>query len=98
MDKDEIRDESSEYTGVRPRFTARVVTPTPAAVPCGRDSPAGGRGTAAATSLRGAAMREIPGTPVHSSAGTLGSFAMSTPLQHRPGSTRLGARQPRLVG
>ena len=34
---------------------------------------------AAASSLRSAAMREIPGTPVRSSAGTPGSFAMSTP-------------------
>ena len=73
------RDESSEYTGVRPRDTARLVTPTPADVPCGRAAPAGARGTAAATSLRGATMREIPGTPVHSSAGTPRGFATSTP-------------------
>ena len=39
----------------------------------------GGRGTAAATLLRGATIREIPGTPVHSSAGTPRGFAMSTP-------------------
>ena len=85
MDEDVDRDESSEYTGVRPkvtvrpRVTARLVTPTPAAVPCGRAALAGGRGTAAGTSLRGAAMREVTATPVHSSAGTPGDFAMSTP-------------------
>ena len=79
MDEDVDRDESSEYTGVRPRVIARLVAPTPAAVPCGRAAPAGDRGTAAATSLRGAVMREIPGTPVHSSTGTPGGFAMSTP-------------------
>ena len=79
VDEDVDRDESSESTGVQPRFTARLVPPTPAAVPCERAAPAGGRRTAAATSLRGAAMREIPGTPVHSSAGTPGGFAMSTP-------------------
>ena len=79
VDDDVDRDESSEYTGVRPRVTARLVAPTPAAVPCGRAALAGGRGTAAATSLRGAAMREISGTPVHSSAGTPGVFAMSRP-------------------
>ena len=80
VDEDVDRDESSEYTtGVRPRGTARLVTPTPAAVPCGRVAPAGGRGTAGATSSRGDAMREISGTPVRSSAGTPGGFAMSTP-------------------
>ena len=72
VDEDVDRDESIEYTGVRPRVTARLVTPTPAAVPCERAAPAGGRGTAAATSLRGAAMRAIPGTPVHSSVCTPG--------------------------
>ena len=71
-------DESSESTGVRPRVTARLVAPTHAAVPCGRAAPTGGRGTTAATSLRGAVMREIPDTPVHSSAGTPRGFAMST--------------------
>ena len=78
MDEDVDCDESSESTDVRPRVAARLVAPTLAAVPCGRAAPAGGRGTAAATSLRGAAMREIPGTPVHSSAGTPRGFAMST--------------------
>ena len=72
-------DESSESTGVRSRVTAHLVTPTHAAVPDGKAAPAGGQGTAAATSLKGTAMREIPGTPVHSSAGTPGGFAMSTP-------------------
>ena len=79
VDEDVDRDESSESTGVQPRVTACLVTPTPAAVPCGRAAPAGGRGTAAATSLRGPAMRDIPSTPVRSSAGTLFFFAMSTP-------------------
>ena len=45
----------------------------------GRAALAGGRGTAATTLLRGAAMKEIPCTPVHSSAGTPRGFAMSTP-------------------
>ena len=72
MDEDVDHDESSEYADVRPRFTARLVTLTPAAVSCERAALAGGRGTAAATSLRGAAMKEIRGTPVHSSAGTRG--------------------------
>ena len=89
--EDVDRDESSEYTGDRPRATARLVTPTPAAVPCRRVAPAGGRGTAEATSLRGAATREIPGTPVHSSAVVWGGFVCLRPLQHRPESTRLGA-------
>ena len=79
VDEDGDCDESSKSTGVRPRVTARLVTPTPAAVPCGRAAPASGRGTAAAIPLRVAAMREIPGTPVHSSAGTPGGFVMSTP-------------------
>ena len=78
VDEDVDRDESSEYTGVRPRVTARLVAPTPAAIPCERAAPVGGRGTAPATSLRGTVMRENPGTPVHSSAGTTGGFAMST--------------------
>ena len=78
VDEDVDCDESSEYTGVRPRVTARLVTPTPAAVPSGRAALAGGRGTAAAISLGDAAMREIPGTPVYSSAGTPRGFAMST--------------------
>ena len=78
MDEDVDRDESSEYIGVRPRVTARLVAPTPAVIPCGRAAPVGSRGTAAATSLRGAAMRDIPGIPVHSSAGTTGGFVMST--------------------
>ena len=49
------------------------------AVPCERATPAGGRGTVAATSLRGVTIKEIPGSSVHSSAGTPGDFAMSTP-------------------
>ena len=79
VDEEEDRDESSEYTGVRPRVTARLATLTPAAVPCGRAAPAGGRCTAAATSMRGATTREIAGKPVHSSTGIPGGFAMSTP-------------------
>ena len=59
VDEDVDRDESSEYTGGRPRVTARLVTPTFAAVPWGGAAPAGGRATATATSLRGSAMREI---------------------------------------
>ena len=76
---------SRRSTGVRSRVTARLVAPTPAAVPCGRAAPVGGRGTAAATSLRGATMREIPGIPVHSSADTPGGLLCLRPLQHRPG-------------
>ena len=72
-------DESSESTGVQSRVTARLVSPTPAAVPWEKAAPAGGRGTTAATSMRGAAIKEIPGTSVHSSASTPGFFAMSTP-------------------
>ena len=49
VDEDVDRDESSEYTGIRPRVTARRDTPTPAAVPCERVALAGRRGTAAAT-------------------------------------------------
>ena len=84
-------DESSEFTSVRSRVTARLVAPTPASVPCARAAPAGDRGTAASTSLRDAAMKEIPGTPVHSSANTLGGLLYLLPLQYQPGSTRLGA-------
>ena len=36
VDEDVDRDESSEYTSVRPRVTARLVAPTPAVIPCGR--------------------------------------------------------------
>ena len=75
VDEDVDRDESSEYTGVRPRVTACLAAPTPAG---GRAPPVGGRGIAAATLSRGAAMREIPDTPVYSSAGTAGGFPMST--------------------
>ena len=50
VDEDGDCEESTESTDVRPRVTARLVTPTPAAVPCGRAALAGGRSTAAATS------------------------------------------------
>ena len=73
------RDKLSESTGDRPRVTARLDAPTPAAIPCERAAPAGGPGTAAATSMRGVTMREIPGKPVHNSAGIPGGFARSTP-------------------
>ena len=79
VDEDVDRDDSSKSISVLPRVAARLVAPIPATIPCGRAASVGGRGTAAATSLRGAAMREIPGTPVRSSAGTPGGFAMSTP-------------------
>ena len=36
VDEDVYRDELSEYTGVRPRVTARLVAPTPAVIPRGR--------------------------------------------------------------
>ena len=39
----------------------------------------GDRGTAAVSQLRGAAMKEISSSPVHSSAGTPGGSPMSTP-------------------
>ena len=78
VDEDVDCDESSESTIVRSRVTAHLVALTPAAVPSGRATLAGGRGITADTSLRGAAMREISGTLVHSSAGTPGGFAMST--------------------
>ena len=78
-------EESSESTGVRSSVSASLVAPTLAAVPYGRATPAGGRGTAAVTSLRGAVIKEIPGSPVPSSVGTPGGW------QHRPGSTCLGA-------
>ena len=70
VDEDVDCDESSESADVRSRVTARPVSPTLAAVPCGRFAPAGGRG---------ATMKEIPGTSVHSSAGTPEGFVMSTP-------------------
>ena len=79
VDNDGDCDESSESIGVRPRVTGRLVAPTLATVPCGRTALAGSRGTAAITSLRGAVMREIPGTPVHSSEGTPKRFSMSSP-------------------
>ena len=79
VDEDGDCGESSESIGVRPRVTAHLATPIPASVPCGRAAPAGGRCTATATSFRGATMREIPGIPVHSSAGTPRDFAMSAP-------------------
>ena len=78
-DEDGDCDESSKSTGVRSRATARLVDPTPATIPCRRAALTGGRGITVAISLRHAAMREIPGTPVHNSAGTPGAFAMSTP-------------------
>ena len=98
VDENMGRDESSEYTGVRSRVTARLVTPTPAAVPCGRTALAGGRGTAADTSLRGATMREIPGIPVHSSAGTPGFFYVYAPCNIDRGQRVWGHCQPRRVG
>ena len=54
-------DESSESTGVRSSVPASLVAQAPAAVPCRRAAPAGSRGTAAVTSLRGATIKEIPG-------------------------------------
>ena len=41
VDEDVDCDESSESTGVRSTITARLATPTPAAVPWGRAAPAG---------------------------------------------------------
>ena len=79
VEVDDDMDRESANTPAFDRVTARLVTPTPAAVPCARAAPAGGRGTAAATSLRGAVMREISGTLVRTSAGTPGGFAMPTP-------------------
>ena len=79
-DKDADCDESSESTGVRSRVIARLIAPTPMAVPCERAAPVGGRGTAVATSLRGAAMKEIPDSRVHSSAGTPGDLPCLRPL------------------
>ena len=90
VDEDVDRDESSEFTGVRPRVTARLVASTPAAIPCGRAAPAGGRGTTASISLRGATRREILGTPVCSSAGTSGGFGMSTPSVTSAGANASG--------
>ena len=52
-------DESSESTGVRSSVTARLVATTHVAVPFEITAPAGGRVTASATSLRGAAMRKF---------------------------------------
>ena len=79
-DKDVNCDGTSESTGIWSKVTGRLVAPTPSAVPYEKAAPAGGQDTAAATSLRGATMKEILGSPVHSSsAGTPGSFAMSTP-------------------
>ena len=79
LGEDEDCDESSESTGVRSRVTGRLVAKTSPAVLWGRAAPAGGQGTAAATSLRGAAIKEIPGTPLHSSPGTPQGFVMSIP-------------------
>ena len=79
VDADVDCDESSDCNGVRSSVTASLVASTPVVVPCERAVPAGGRDTAVATSLRGVAMKEIPGSRVHSSAGTPGGFAMSTP-------------------
>ena len=90
-DEDVDCDESSESTGVRSSVTARLVAPTPAAVPCGSASPAGGRGTTVAPSLSDAAMKEILGPPAHSSADTPGGFAMSTPLATSAGVNASGA-------
>ena len=83
-------DESSESTGVRSRSTARLVSPTPAAVPCGRAAPVGGRGTTAATLLKGFATKEIPGSSVHRNAGTPRGFAMSTPAATSAGVNASG--------
>ena len=71
-------DESSEFTGVQSSLTSIEVAPTPTAVPYERAAPAGGRGTTVASSLRGAATKEIPGSPVCRSSSTPGGFAMST--------------------
>ena len=75
VDTDGDCDESSESIGVRPRVNGRLVAPTLATIPCGRAALVGSRGTAAATSLRGAVMRETPGTPVHSSEGPPKGFS-----------------------
>ena len=93
--EDVDRDESSKYAGDQPRVTARLVTPTLAAIPCGRAALAGSRSTTAATSLRGAAMIEIPGTPVHSSALVESSPSVSEEdkADDSP-SPKLGGRVP----
>ena len=70
------------------RTTARILPPTIVAIPRGRLRPAGGQGTAAATSLRGSAtasslrgatMEEVPGVSVQDSSGASGEGAMLTP-------------------
>ena len=53
MDEAVHADELSQPAGVQSNVTASVLPPTPAAVPRGRARPAGARGTAATSSLRG---------------------------------------------
>ena len=81
---------SREPSGIQPSITASLVVPTPAAVPCERAAPAGGRGTAAATSLRRTAMGGDPGSSVQNSAGTPGGGAMSTPYATSTGVNASG--------
>ena len=83
-------DESSESTVVLSNVTPNLVAPTPKAVPSGKAATASGRGTAAATSLRGTAMDEVPGSPMHSSADSPGGFAVSTLAATSAGITASG--------
>lgn len=62
------------------KVTASIVPPVHAAVPSGRAGPAGGQRTAAAASLRGATIEEIPSVFVQDSACASGEGAMSTPF------------------
>ena len=82
-------DHSREPSGIRSNVAISMVAPSLAAIPFGRASPAGGRGTAASSSLRGAPMNEIPSLPVHSSSDTPVGLLSLRPLQHPPRSTRL---------
>ena len=91
VDQDVDRDESSEYTEVRPRVTASLVVPTPARGCPMREGSTGGW----PTYRRGYFIERCrherdSGYTRAQQRGYSGGFAMATP-QQRPGSTRLGS-------
>lgn len=85
-------DESRQPVGVQSNVAASILPLTLAAVSHGRSGPTGGRGTAAAASLRGAAREKVLSVPVQNSAGASGRGAMSTPAEHVWGNS-----QPRRI-
>lgn len=81
----------SDLTDVRLNVNARLPTSMSAAVPRGRVGRARGGGTAAATSLRNAAMEEVPTLSVETNVGNPAGGVMSPHSVVSAGVNRSGS-------